>query len=189
MTGPTNIRIGCIAVPESEFCDPRLDLSNTEKRVKKSWKELLSSYEHGALDKLRSGLTTFPSGEFSNDQLVVVKDIPFSSTCAHHMMPFSGVAHVGYVPGSCIVGLSKVPRIVDFYSRMLQVQERLGEQIADELVRLLTPQGVIVVLEAVHQCVSLRGVKKSGCSTVTSVLRGIGALQDIKSEMFSIIRK
>ena len=116
--------------------------------------------------------TTFPNDE-GYDELVVAREIPFHSLCMHHMLPFHGVAHIAYLPGERIVGLSKLARVVDFYARDLQVQERLTVQIADWLQEHLAPKGIGVVIEAEHLCMSLRGVGKPGTSTVTSALRGL----------------
>ena len=116
--------------------------------------------------------TTFPNdGDY--DELVVARGIPFHSLCEHHLLPFIGVAHVGYLPGERIVGLSKLARVVELYARSLQVQERLTTQIASWLERELEPKGVGVVIEAEHMCMSLRGVQKPGATTVTSALRGL----------------
>ena len=115
--------------------------------------------------------TTFPNDE-GYDELVVASDIPFHSLCMHHLLPFRGVAHVGYLPGERIIGLSKLARVVDLFARDLQVQERLTEQIADWLDAHLRAKGVGVVLEAEHLCMTLRGVQKPGARTVTSALRG-----------------
>ena len=113
--------------------------------------------------------TTFPNDE-GYDELVLVRSIPFHSLCAHHLLPFHGVAHVGYLPGERIVGLSKLARVVELFARDFQVQERLTKQIAGWLDEELQPKGVGVVLEAEHLCVSLRGVQKFGAKTVTSAL-------------------
>ena len=116
-------------------------------------------------------LTTFANdGGYS--ELVLVRDIPFTSLCEHHMLPFRGIAHVGYVPSERIVGLSKLARVVDWFARGLQVQERLTAQIADHLERHLDPLGVGVALEAEHMCMSIRGVRAGGATTVTSAFRG-----------------
>jgi GTP cyclohydrolase I len=114
--------------------------------------------------------TTFPAEGY--DELVVVSNIAFSSLCEHHLMPFSGVAHVAYLPGERIVGLSKLPRLVEHRARRLQVQERLTVEIAEWLERELRPRGVGVVIEATHLCMSLRGVRQPGAVTTTSALRG-----------------
>jgi GTP cyclohydrolase I len=119
-------------------------------------------------------LTSFPNEEEGQkyDELVLMRDITFHSLCAHHSLPFAGVAHVGYLPGKKVIGVSKLARIVEHYSRQFQVQERLTVQIAECLMKELEPNGVAVVLEAEHMCVSMRGVRKPGHSTVTSALRG-----------------
>jgi GTP cyclohydrolase IA len=117
-------------------------------------------------------LTTFPN-DGGYDELVVAKAIPFHSLCEHHLLPFVGVAHVGYIPGDRIVGLSKLARVVEHLSRSLQVQERLTQQISDWIEDGLAPKGVGVVLEAEHFCMSLRGVRKVGTKTVTSALHGL----------------
>jgi GTP cyclohydrolase I len=116
--------------------------------------------------------TTFPNDE-GYDELVLARDIPFQSLCEHHLLPFHGVAHVGYLPGARIIGLSKLARVIELYARRLQVQERLTTQIAGWLCDELAPKGVGVVLEAEHLCMSLRGVQKSGARTITSALHGV----------------
>jgi GTP cyclohydrolase I len=116
--------------------------------------------------------TTFPN-DGGYDELVVARDIPFHSLCEHHLLPFVGVAHVAYLPGERILGLSKLARVVEHYARSLQVQERLTTQVADWLRDELAPKGVGVVLEAEHLCMSLRGVQKHGATTVTSALHGL----------------
>jgi GTP cyclohydrolase IA len=115
--------------------------------------------------------TTFPN-DAGYDELVVARDIPFHSLCEHHLLPFVGVAHVGYLPGERILGLSKLARVVELFARSLQVQERLTTQVAEWLRRELSPKGVGVVIEAEHMCMSLRGVQKAGATTVTSALHG-----------------
>ena len=116
--------------------------------------------------------TTFPNDE-GYDELVLARDIPFHSLCEHHLLPFSGVAHVGYLPGERILGLSKLARVVEHFARRLQVQERLTKQVGDWLEDRLAPKGVGVVLEAEHLCMSLRGVQAVGSRTVTSSLHGL----------------
>jgi GTP cyclohydrolase I len=117
-------------------------------------------------------LTTFPNDEHY-DELVVARDITFQSICEHHLLPFHGVAHVGYVPADRILGLSKLARVVQLFARDLQVQERLTKQVADWLQQNLAPKGVGVVLEAEHLCMSVRGVRASGSRTVTSAVHGL----------------
>src|SRR4051794_8147180 len=136
----------------------------TPRRLAETYAELLTPRPFNA--------TTFPNDE-GYDELVVARDIPFHSLCEHHLLPFHGVAHVGYIPGERIVGLSKLGRVVDLFARDLQVQERLTQQIADWLEERLAPRGVGVVLEAEHLCMSLRGVQKGGARTVTSALHGL----------------
>lgn len=116
-------------------------------------------------------LTTFPNDE-GYDELVVVRAIPVRSVCEHHLLPFTGVAHVGYLPGTRILGLSKLARVVELFARRPQVQERLTQQVADWLQDALAPRGVGVVVEAEHQCMTIRGVQATGTSTVTSALHG-----------------
>jgi GTP cyclohydrolase I len=145
--------------------DPeRAGLVDTPRRVAKAYRELLSS------DPFT--LTTFPNDE-GYDEMVVARDIPFHSLCEHHLLPFSGVAHVAYVPGDRIVGLSKLARVVEHHARGLQVQERMTCQVADTLEEHLAPKGIGVVLAAAHSCMSLRGVAKQGTTTTTSALRGL----------------
>jgi GTP cyclohydrolase I len=139
-------------------------LEETPRRVAEAYAELLTARPFRA--------TSFPNDE-GYDELIVARSIPFHSLCMHHLLPFQGVAHVGYLPGERIIGLSKLGRVVEFFSRDLQIQERLTTQVADWLQCELEPKGVGVVLEAEHMCMSLRGVQKLGAMTVTSALRGL----------------
>jgi GTP cyclohydrolase I len=139
-------------------------LRRTPRRVAETYAELLEAEPFT--------LTTFPN-DGGYDELVVATAIPFHSLCEHHLLPFVGVAHVGYLPGERIIGLSKLARVVERFSRALQVQERLTKQIADCLSEELRPKGVGVVLEAEHLCMSLRGVQKPGARTMTSALHGL----------------
>jgi len=139
-------------------------LRDTPRRMANAYAELLSPEPFDA--------TTFPN-EDGYDELVLMRDIPFHSLCEHHLMPFVGVAHVSYLPGERIVGLSKLARVVDHFARDLQVQERMTTQIAGWLQAELAPKGVGVVLEAEHMCMSLRGAAKPGTRTVTSALHGL----------------
>jgi GTP cyclohydrolase IA len=127
----------------------------------------------------------------TTDELVLVRDIPFASVCEHHLVPFIGMAHVGYIPrDGVITGLSKLARVVELASKRLQVQERMTTQIADALVERLNPVGVVVVLEAEHLCMSIRGIKKPGSKTVTSALRGIVASdQATRAEVMALINR
>ena len=149
--------------------DPERDgLAKTPGRVAKSYVELVAGMRQDPAEVLS---TTFDLG---HEELIVVRGIEVQSLCEHHMLPFHGVAHIGYIPGESgrITGLSKLARLVDVYARRLQVQERLTTQIADALTRVLEPRGVIVLIDAEHMCMSMRGVRKPGARTVTSAVRG-----------------
>jgi GTP cyclohydrolase I len=137
--------------------------ADTPRRVATAYAELLTPRSFN--------LTTFPNDE-GYDELVLARDIPFHTLCQHHLLPITGVAHVGYLPGDRILGLSKLARVVELFARGLQVQERLTKQVADWLQDQLAPKGVGVVLEAEHMCMSLRGVQARGSRTVTSALHG-----------------
>ncbi len=139
-------------------------LADTPRRVATSFKEMLTPREFD--------LTTFPNDEHY-DELVLAKSIPVHSLCEHHMLPFTGVAHVGYLPGERILGLSKLARVVELFARDLQVQERLTVQVANWLQEHLDPKGVGVVIEAEHMCMSLRGVQARGARTITSSVHGL----------------
>src|SRR3954454_20679887 len=139
-------------------------LADTPRRVAKAYEEMLTPREFE--------LTTFPNDE-GYDELVLAKDIPVQSMCEHHLLPFAGVAHIGYLPGDRILGLSKLARVLDLFARDLQVQERLTQQVADWLQENLNPRGVGVVVEAEHLCMSLRGVRARGSRTTTSALHGV----------------
>jgi GTP cyclohydrolase I len=139
-------------------------LRETPRRMARAFAEMLTPEPFQA--------TTFPN-DGGYDELVLVRDVPFHSLCEHHLLPFKGVAHVAYLPGDRIVGLSKLARIVEHFARDLQVQERLTKQVADWLDAALEPRGVGVVMEAEHLCMTLRGVQKPGAITVTSSLTGL----------------
>ena len=139
-------------------------LSGTPRRIARLYAELLTPAPFTA--------TTFPN-DGGYDELIVARAIPFHSLCEHHLLPFVGVAHVGYLPGQRILGLSKLARVIDYFARSLQVQERLTAQVAGWLECELLPKGVGVVLEAEHMCISLRGIQKHGATTVTSALHGL----------------
>jgi GTP cyclohydrolase I len=138
-------------------------LRETPRRMAAAYAELLTPQPFRP--------TTFPNDGY--DELVLVRSIPFHSLCMHHLLPFHGVAHIGYLPGERILGLSKFARVVELFARDLQVQERMTKQIADWLQQRLAPKGVGVVLEAEHLCMSLRGVQKFGAKTATSALHGL----------------
>jgi GTP cyclohydrolase I len=159
----------------------RPGLQRTPARVAKSLQEMLTP--------LPFEVTKFPNDE-GYDELVLVRDIPFSSLCEHHLLPFTGVAHLAYLPKTSIVGLSKLARVVDHYSRRLQVQERMTQQIADWLTDELDPRGVGVVIEAGHLCMQVRGARATGSLTTTSALRG--RLRDdprTRAEFLSLVRR
>ncbi|MBK9127714.1 MAG: GTP cyclohydrolase I FolE [Phycisphaerales bacterium] len=148
--------------------DPdREGLKQTPRRVARMYAELFRGLHEDAEDHLR---TTFDE---DHHEMVILRDIPFNSTCEHHLMPFEGRAHVAYIPGGKVIGLSKLARIVDVFAHRLQVQERLTSQIADLLAKRLHVRGAAVVIEATHTCMTCRGVKKPGSVMVTSAMRGI----------------
>jgi GTP cyclohydrolase IA len=150
--------------------DPDRDgLLRTPGRVARMYEELLAGFGQDAADQLE---VTFAA---EHDEMVMVRDIPFASLCEHHLIPFIGRTHVAYIPGDDgrITGLSKLARLVDVFARRLQVQERMTTEIADAIEKALLPKGVLVVVDAEHLCMSMRGVKKSGTSTVTSAVRGL----------------
>ena len=165
--------------------DPdREGLKETPTRVADMYEELFA----GLHRPYEQELTVFHSA--NHDEMIIVKDIPIYSFCEHHLLPFFGKAHVAYIPSKeRITGLSKIARVVDMASRRPQVQERLTTQIADAIMRNLKPQGVLVVIEAEHLCMSMRGVKKPGSLSITSAMRGILREPASRAEAFSLIKK
>jgi GTP cyclohydrolase IA len=164
--------------------DPdREGLRETPARVARAYKEIFAGLWQKPQDVLT---TTFDLG---HDEMVLVKDIEVYSTCEHHLVPFRGVAHVGYIPSVTgkITGLSKLARLVDVYARRPQVQERLTTQIADSLMEMLEPRGVIVVIECEHMCMSMRGIRKPGAKTITSAVRGQLRDAATRNEAMSLI--
>lgn len=164
--------------------DPDRDgLRDTPVRVARAYEEMFRGLRQDPADVL---MTTF---ELDHDEMILVKDIELASSCEHHLVPFYGYAHVGYIPGpdGRISGLSKLARLVDVFAKRPQVQERLTTQIADSLVKLLEPTGVIVVIEAEHLCMTMRGVRKPGAKTVTSAVRGQLRDPATRSEAMSLI--
>ena len=148
--------------------DPeREGLRNTPDRVARMYAELLSGYTSEPEKVINGALFNI-----SYDEMVIVRDIEFYSLCEHHMLPFIGRAHVAYIPAGKVIGLSKIPRIVDIFARRLQVQERMTRQIADLIQETLAPQGVAVVVEAMHMCSMMRGVKKHDARMTTSAMHG-----------------
>lgn len=165
--------------------DPTRDgLRDTPARVARAYKEIFSGIHTDPTEVLT---TNFDLG---HEELVLVKGIEFYSVCEHHLLPFFGVAHIGYVPGfgGKITGLSKLARVVDLYAKRPQVQERLTTQIADAIETALQPAGVIVVMEAEHLCMSMRGIKKTSALTVTSTARGSLKTDPAKAEVLTLIR-
>jgi GTP cyclohydrolase I len=160
------------------------NLVDTDKRVAKMYLEIFSGLDEG----LRPKLTTFPNEEHYT-AMVMEKEIPFYSMCAHHFVPFYGHGHIAYIPNERIVGLSKLPRLLEFYAKRPQLQERLTEQVASVLEDELRPQGVMVVIEARHLCVEMRGVKKPGAVTVTSAIRGIFLEKAVREEFLDLLRR
>lgn len=148
--------------------DPQREgLLRTPLRVAKAWQDLTEGYSM-SVDKIVNNAI------FSEtyDEIVSIKNIPFYSLCEHHMLPFYGIANIGYIPNGKVIGLSKIPRIVDMFSKRLQLQERLTTQIAECLQEILEPKGVAVVMEGFHFCMMMRGVEKQACTTVTSCMLG-----------------
>ncbi|MDQ6894130.1 MAG: GTP cyclohydrolase I FolE [Acidobacteriota bacterium] len=160
------------------------NLAETPDRVAKMYVELFRGLDEGAEPKV----TLFPNDEHYT-AMVIEKDIPFYSMCSHHLIPFYGHAHMAYIPNEKIIGLSKMPRIVDFYAHRPQLQERLTEQIAGFLNEKLSPQGVMVVIEARHLCVEMRGIKKPGAMTVTSAIRGIFFNRPVREEFLDLLNR
>lgn len=160
------------------------NLRDTDRRVAKMYLEMFAGLEEGNQPRI----TTFPNDE-GYQTMVMERDIPFYSMCSHHLVPFYGHAHIAYVPQDRIVGLSKLPRILEFYAKRPQLQERLTEQIVGFMEQELQPQGAMVVIQARHLCVEMRGVKKAGALTVTSAIRGIFHEQSIREEFLNLLRK
>ncbi|CAA6820254.1 MAG: GTP cyclohydrolase I (EC type 1 [uncultured Sulfurovum sp.] len=164
--------------------DPKREgLLKTPSRVAKAWEFLTEGYHEDPEAILNKALFTS-----SNDEMVVVRDIEFYSTCEHHMLPIIGRAHVAYIPDGKVVGLSKIPRIVNVFARRLQIQEQMTEQIADAIANTINPKGVAVVVHARHMCMEMRGVQKINSTTVSSALRGLfKSDQRTRSEFYNII--
>jgi GTP cyclohydrolase I len=160
------------------------NFNETPQRVAKMYMEMF----HGLREGSEPRITTFPN-EGDYHHMVIEREIPFYSMCAHHFVPFYGHAHIAYIPESKIVGLSKLPRILEFYAKRPQLQERLTEQVAEFLWSTLKPQGVMVVIEARHLCVEMRGVKKPGALTTTSALRGCFADRKVREEFLALLRR
>jgi len=164
--------------------DPnREGLLKTPSRVAKAWDFLTEGYRQDPKEILNQALFTS-----SNDEMVVVRDIEFYSTCEHHMLPIIGRAHIAYIPDGKVVGLSKIPRIVNVFARRLQIQEQMTEQIADAISESIQPKGVAVVVHARHMCMEMRGVQKINSTTVSSALRGLFKSDErTRNEFYNII--
>lgn len=164
--------------------DPTRDgLLKTPERYEKAMRFLTSGYQ-ADVEKLINGALF----EVDYDEMVVVKDIEFFSMCEHHLLPFYGKAHVAYIPNGKVVGLSKIPRIIDVFARRLQVQERMTQEIAQTLMDVLQPRGVGVIVEARHFCMMMRGVEKQHSSTATSSMLGDFRNKETRSEFLSLVR-
>ena len=165
--------------------DPNRDgLVQTPERIEKALKFLTRGYAMDVNAVLHDALF-----DVDYDEMVIVKDIEFYSMCEHHMLPFFGKAHVAYVPNGKVIGLSKIARLVDVFSRRLQVQERLTRQIADSITEAIKPQGVAVILEGQHLCMMMRGVEKQHSATVTSAMLGVFKTQlQTRNEFLSLVR-
>ena len=164
-----------------DLSDP--NLADTPGRMARAYDELF-----GGLHRSEPELRSFPNAE-AYSQVVAVTGIPFYSLCAHHFLPFFGTAHVGYVPGERVVGLSKLARVVDHFARRPQIQERLTEQVVDMLVRRLAPKGAMVVVEGRHFCMEMRGVAKPGTVTTTSAIRGAFEDERTRQEFLGLVRR
>jgi GTP cyclohydrolase IA len=165
--------------------DPTRDgLVRTPERVEKSLEFLTKGYRQDPTSILHDALF-----DVDYDEMVIVKDIEMFSLCEHHMLPFFGKVHVAYIPNGKVIGLSKIPRLVDVFARRLQVQERMTRQIADAIQEAIAPQGVGVVIEARHLCMMMRGVEKQNSSTVTSAMLGVFQKQNTRNEFLSLVRE
>jgi GTP cyclohydrolase I len=165
-----------------DLADP--NLRETDQRVARMYVEMFRGLRQGSEPRV----TTFPNEE-GYSHLVMETQIPFYSMCAHHLVPFYGKAHMAYIPGERIMGLSKFARILEFYAKRPQLQERLTEQVVTYLEQKLQPLGAMVVIEARHLCVEMRGVKKPGALTVTSALRGIFHQKPVREEFLDLLRR
>jgi GTP cyclohydrolase I len=160
------------------------NLAGTDERVARMYLEMFHGLEEGS----RPSITTFPNDE-KYSAMVIERQIPFYSMCSHHFVPFYGHAHMAYIPNDRILGLSKFGRILEFYAKRPQLQERLTEQVVEFMAEELRPQGAMVVIEARHLCVEMRGVKKPGALTVTSAIRGIFHQRSQREEFLDLLRR
>ncbi|MGB5966141.1 MAG: GTP cyclohydrolase I FolE [Sulfurimonadaceae bacterium] len=164
--------------------DPeREGLLKTPERVFKAFEFMYGGYKEDPTEILQSAIFTS-----SNDEMVLIKDIELYSTCEHHLLPIIGRAHIAYIPNGKVVGLSKIPRVVDVFSRRMQIQEQLTEQIAEAIMDALDPKGVAVVIQARHMCMEMRGVQKINSTTTSSALRGLFKKDEkTRAEFFNLI--
>jgi GTP cyclohydrolase I len=164
--------------------DPKREgLLKTPERVYKAYQFIFGGYQEDPKKILESALFTS-----SNDEMVLIKDIELYSTCEHHLLPIIGRAHVAYIPNGKVVGLSKIPRVVDIFSRRMQIQEQLTEQIAEAIMQTIQPKGVAVVIQARHMCMEMRGVEKINSTTTSSALRGLFKKDEkTRAEFFNLI--
>jgi GTP cyclohydrolase I len=177
-TNESHIKNLLIAIGE----DPnREGLKDTPKRVVKSWETLFGGYKQNPKDILT---TQFNSNYKS---MIVCDNIEFYSTCEHHLLPFYGVCHIGYIPNKKIIGLSKMPRLLEVFARRLQIQERLTDQIADSLMEHLDPLGCGIIIKSKHMCMNCRGIQKRNASMITSSIRGIFFQSHVKDEFMQLI--
>ena len=164
--------------------DPQREgLLDTPKRVRRAYEFIYGGYKEDPKEILQKALFTS-----SNDEMVLIKDIEFYSTCEHHLLPIIGRVHVAYIPDGKVVGLSKIPRVVNVFARRMQIQEQLTEQIADAIMDTISPKGVAVVIQARHMCMEMRGVEKINSNTTSSALRGLFKKDEkTRAEFFSLI--
>jgi len=173
---------GILGEFDLDLDDP--NLSDTDQRVARLYLEMFAGLTAGEKPRM----TTFPNDE-NYKHMVMEKDIPFYSMCAHHLVPFYGHAHIAYIPQDRIIGLSKFSRVLEFYAKRPQLQERLTEQVVNCLTEHLNPMGTMVVIEARHLCVEMRGVKKPGAVTVTSAIRGTFHTRAVREEFLDLLRR
>src|ERR1035438_5327041 len=165
--------------------DPtREGLTRTPERMRRAYEYLVKGYREDAEAMLKEALFTV-----TYDEMVIVKDVEMFSLCEHHLLPFFGRVHVAYIPNGKVIGLSKIPRLIDVFARRLQVQERVTRQIADAIQEAIEPRGVGVVIEARHMCMMMRGVEKQQSTTVTSAMVGCFREQPTRSEFLSLVRQ
>ena len=165
----------------------REGLKKTPLRVAKAFEELLDGYSQDIVDLINDALFEV---DYGAGEMVLVQDIPYDSLCEHHMLPFSGVAHVAYIPSNKVIGLSKIPRIVEMYARRLQIQERLCNQVLNTIEEVLSPLGVMVMVEGSHDCAAMRGVKKKNLNMKTLAVSGIFETDlNKKDEFFKMLKQ